>query len=69
MNKALRIAVIERGLRQYEVARRVGVGEARFSGFVNGRFEPTPEEKKRIARVLRKGIADIFQAESNEAVA
>jgi hypothetical protein len=60
MNKALRIAIVERGLKQYAVARKVGVGEARFSGFVHERFEPTDDEKKSIARVLRKGVEEIW---------
>jgi transcriptional regulator with XRE-family HTH domain len=69
MNKALRIAIIDRGLKQYEVAKRIGVGEARMSGFVHERFEPTDEEKKRIARVLKASVEDLFQAEEAEAAA
>jgi transcriptional regulator with XRE-family HTH domain len=64
MNKALRIAIINSGLRQYDVAKRVGVGEARMSGFVHGRFEPTQDEKKRIAKVLKVAVHDLFQSES-----
>lgn len=72
MNKALRIAIIESGLRQYDIARRIGVGEARMSGFVHGRFEPTADERKLLARVLRKSrkeIDDMFPSSSHEAVA
>jgi hypothetical protein len=69
MNKALRIAIIERGLPQWKVAKRARVGEARMSGFVHERFEPTDEEKDRIARVLKKSPADIFPSAASEAVA
>lgn len=69
MNKALRIAIIERELTQTEVARRIGVDDARMSGFVHGRHEPTERQKKRIARLLRKTVEDIFPADAGEAVA
>ncbi len=61
MNKALRIAIIESDLKQYEVARKIGVGEARMSGFVRGRFEPTKDEKKLLARVLKRPIHELFE--------
>lgn len=70
MNKALRIAIIESGLRQYVIARRVRVGEARMSGFVNGRFVPTDDERKRLARVLKKSAEEVDgMFASREAVA
>ena len=68
MNKALRIAIIERGLKQTDVARRIGVDDARMSGFVHGRHEPTDRQKKRIARLLRKSVPEIFpETQSNDA--
>lgn len=60
MNKALRIAMIERGLKQYEVARTIGVDEARMSGFVHGRLVPTDKQKKRIAKLLRTNVEAIW---------
>jgi len=60
MNKALRIAIINRGLKQYEVAKRIGVDEARMSGFVHARLEPTPRQKRQLARILKTTAAELF---------
>lgn len=64
MNKALKIAIVDRGLKQYVIAQRIGVDEARMSGFVNERFEPTADEKRKIARILRKSVTELWPSES-----
>jgi hypothetical protein len=36
------------------------IPEGRLSGLVGGRFKPTPAEKVRLAKVLRRAPADLF---------
>jgi len=60
MNKALRIAIINRGLKQYELAKRIGVDEARMSGFVHARLEPTSKQKRQLSRILKAPVAELF---------
>ena len=68
MNKALRTAIVNREpfLAQWKIARRIGVDDSKMSGFVHGRFEPTPKQKRALARVLRTTVEQIFP--SSEAV-
>jgi transcriptional regulator with XRE-family HTH domain len=62
MNKALRIAIIAREpqLPQWKIAKRIGVDDSRMSGFVHGRHEPTPKQKRALARVLKTSVEQIF---------
>lgn len=60
MNKALRIAIVNRGLKQYELAKRIGVDESRMSGFLHCRLEPTPKQKRAMARILKTPAAELF---------
>lgn len=65
-NTALKSAFFERGLKQIEVAavlRKKGLvemSEPRLSKIVNGHEEATPDEKKAIARLLRRPVAQLF---------
>jgi len=67
MNKALRHAIIDSDLSQVEIARKLGVHECRVSGFIHGRYEPTPEQKKALAKLLKTKASELFPA--SEAVA
>ncbi len=67
-NLALKIAVIERRITQREVAKRAGIGEVRLSLIVRG-AEPTDDERRSIAKVLRRTIADLFPAGVHEEAA
>ena len=62
MNKALRIAILSREpqLAQWKIARLIGVDDARMSGIVHGRFEPTPKQKRKLAKVLRVPVEQLF---------
>jgi transcriptional regulator with XRE-family HTH domain len=59
-NKALKIAIIESELTQFEVAEAIDVHETRMSQIVNGRREPSEVERKAIARILKRKATDLF---------
>jgi hypothetical protein len=48
----LKIAILQLGLRQYDLAARLGISETRFSRILQGRIDPTPEERGQIATAL-----------------
>ncbi len=58
-NLTLKIAVIERRITQREVAKRAGIGEVRLSMIVRG-ADPTDDEKRAIAKVLKRQSSDLF---------
>lgn len=60
MNMALKVAIIQRGHTQREVARRAGLSELRLSQLVTGRFLPTAEERRAIAKALRCRQSELF---------
>ncbi len=62
-NIALKTAVILAGRRQIDVAAQAGIHNSRFSHIMLGRVEPTVEEKKAIAKVLRKPVSALFPAD------
>jgi transcriptional regulator with XRE-family HTH domain len=66
-NLALKIAIIESGLSQVDIAKAAELHESRLSQIVNGRREPTDAEQKVLARVLRRKAALLFP--QSEAVA
>ncbi len=47
-------------LRQYAIAAKAGMTEARLSRLVNGHQSPKPEEARVLARVLRCKPEEIF---------
>ena len=53
-NKRLKMAMIDRGVQQQDVALRLHIDPIRMSRIVNGRREPTPDEQDRIADFLGK---------------
>ena len=53
-------AIDESRLRHYELADRVGMESSRFSRCVRGRFDFAPQERKRIAKLLRYPEAWLF---------
>lgn len=60
VNLALKLAIIASGHRQYVIAGKAGIQETLLSKFITGRAEPTDEQKKALARVLRKPIEELF---------
>ena len=61
MNRRLKIKILESGLSQVEVADAVRLSETKFSRIVRGRVHPSEAEKKKIARILKCEVSDIFQ--------
>jgi plasmid maintenance system antidote protein VapI len=59
-NTALKIAFIETGKTQVEVAGQMGIQAVKLSNIVNGHLEATPEEKRALARILRRPVHQIF---------
>ncbi len=71
LNLALKLAVVATRRPQGEFARRVRIGEVRFSKIVTGRIEATPKEQERIAEQLHRDRAVLTDAFRNalEAIA
>jgi hypothetical protein len=55
-------AIFDSGQSQRAIAKKAAIEESKFSKFVNGWREASDDEKKRIARVLRRTVADLFPA-------
>ena len=62
---ALKLAILYSGLKQIDVAKRAGIHESRLSKIVRGHDDATESEKRRLARVLRTSIADLFPDDSS----
>jgi transcriptional regulator with XRE-family HTH domain len=56
----LKVAILERGRTQIEVAHRTGIAESRLSKIVRGHVEPTKAERRCIAKELGADEASIF---------
>jgi transcriptional regulator with XRE-family HTH domain len=59
-NLALKIAIMESGLSQVDVAEAIDMHDTKLSMIVNGRREPSDAEIKAIARVLKRKAGDLF---------
>lgn len=60
MNTALKIAILERGLTQIAVAKAVGVSEPVMSRIIHEHQDATEDQKKAIAKVLRRKVQELF---------
>ena len=60
----IKIAMIELGKYQYEVAEEVGISEALFSAYIRGRRSVKPETEQKIRDVL--GISEKFVGAEHE---
>lgn len=58
---AFRVRRAALGLTQWEAAKRAGLELNRFMRIENGRFDPTPAERKAIAKALKAGEGDLFR--------
>jgi transcriptional regulator with XRE-family HTH domain len=66
-NLALKIAILESGKSQVDVAEAADIHETKMSNIVNGRREPSDAERRAIARILKRKPGDLFP--SSEALA
>ncbi|HMI82554.1 MAG TPA: helix-turn-helix transcriptional regulator [Polyangiaceae bacterium] len=56
----LKLAILRCGIRQYDLAARVGMDETRLSRIVCRRIEPTAEESKLLATALGADERQLF---------
>jgi transcriptional regulator with XRE-family HTH domain len=61
---ALRTALFLSGLKQIEIAKRAAIHETRLSKISRGHVEATADEMKRLAKVLRKPVDEIFPGQA-----
>jgi len=59
-NLALKIAIIESGLSQMEIAKAADMHDTKLSFIVNGHREPSDAERRALARILKRKAADLF---------
>lgn len=59
-NLALKVAIVKSGMLQVDIAEAIDMHDTKLSFIVNGRREPTDAERKAIARVLKRKVAELF---------
>ena len=60
IGKSLKIARIESGLKQREVAQEIGVLTETISSWETGRYSPTIDNAIKLARVYGKSLDELF---------
>lgn len=60
MNTVLKVAFIEAGKKQIAVAQETGIENTKLSRIIHGYCEPSDEEKKAIAKALRRKVDHLF---------
>lgn len=60
---SLKLAIVAARRTQREVSQRTGIPECRLSDIIHGKAEATSDERAKLARTLRKRIAELFAAE------
>jgi transcriptional regulator with XRE-family HTH domain len=63
INIALKTAMYERGITQTDLGSLVGIHESRLSKISRGHVEASDEEKRKIAKALRKSVDHLFGSE------
>jgi hypothetical protein len=61
-NALLKMAIFNSGKLQLVVAKKARIHETRLSKIVRGHVDATEDERRALARVLRKRVADLFPA-------
>ena len=64
MNTVLKVAVIESGKEQGEIAALAKIHPTRLSQIVRNRVTPTESEMLRIAGVLQRPVSELFSSEA-----
>lgn len=65
-NIAFFTAMKKSGLNQSELAKRTKINKAYISRFLNGFYNPTSNEKRRLAKALRTSQKKLFKPISHE---
>lgn len=68
MNLQLKVALLQTGKRQCELARQTGLSESAVSRIVNAYREPTPDEKRKIAQALGCAVEMLWPQLQGECV-
>jgi DNA-binding XRE family transcriptional regulator len=68
VNLSLKTKILASGKPQLWLAREVKISEAQLSKIVGGWVEPRMELKKKIAKVLGCGVADIFATQRQKVI-
>ncbi len=59
-NLALKVAIVTSGFTQRAVAQKAGMSELRLSQLVNRRIPVTADDKRLLAKVLRRRQSELF---------
>ncbi len=62
MNLALKVALLEKGVSQFQVCSALGWDPSKFSKVVNGWLYPKPEERRAISQYLGKPESALFSS-------
>lgn len=62
----LRILILKSGLKNYQLAQRLGWHSSKISLMLNGTYKPSSMEKEDIAEVLRCNVEDAFPSGKRE---
>ena len=69
IRKALKVAILDAGKSQRQIAAECGIHENRISSIVRGWIEPRDTEREAIAAALGKSIDELFDPPTNERAA
>lgn len=61
MNIPLKVAIVQSGRSQNEIAAAAHMSSWRLSKIINGHAKVTPAERRRLARVLRRRVSEVFE--------
>lgn len=62
----IKLLRISRNLSQWELSRAAGCSQGRYSMIERGLIEPTPDERERLATILRVPTGTLFRAAVRE---
>jgi ribosome-binding protein aMBF1 (putative translation factor) len=60
MNKQLKILMIEKGIKNFDLAQRLKVDPAKVSKIINGWLTPDDKLQKQIAQILKVSANEIW---------
>lgn len=63
-NTDLKVAIVQSGRKQREIAMRAGIPEVRLSKIVTGRDKATADERRALSRTLHRPQGALFLAEA-----
>ncbi len=67
-NTALKLAIIHAGITQRTLAFRAEISEGTVSSIIRGHLDATPDHRRKLAKALRKPVAELFVDDQQEAV-